>query len=206
MTRTVAFTFAILLGFLVVGLFGVMFLLLFPYDQFFAPPATAIFTPTAIPTATPTIETFLPTASLVTPTSADPTAISTHVPTMTPGPTKTPTAPIAFPTRVPPRPTATPEVAAPPGPGTPVPTETLPPLRAVNVQFKADPATLDKQRCTDLVWQVSGQVTVELEGEAVPSSGTREVCPGRTTDYILTVQIAGSAEVVPYQVRVNVNR
>jgi hypothetical protein len=86
-----------------------------------------------------------------------------------------------------------------------VPTETLPPLRAVNVQFKADPATLDGERCTDLVWQVSGQVTVALEGETVPPSGRRQVCPSRTTDYTLTVQTAGSAELIPYQVRVNVN-
>lgn len=205
MTRTAAFTFTVVLGFVVLGLLGVVFLLTFPYEQIIEPPPTATFTPTASPTATSTIETFLPTASLVTPTLADPTATSTRVPTVTPGPTKTPTEPIAFPTRVPPRPTATPEIAPLPGPGTPAPTETLLPQREVDVQFKADPATLDGERCTDLVWQVSGPVTVQLEGETVLPSGTRQVCPGRTRDYTLTVQVAGSAEVVPYQVRVNVN-
>lgn len=205
MTRAAAFTFAIILGFLVVGLLGVMFLLLFPYDQFIAPPPTVTFTPTAIPVSTATVESFLPTARLETPTSSDPTATSTRVPTVTPGPTRTPTEPVAFPTRVPPRPTATPELAAPAEPGTPVPTATLPPQREVVVQFKADPATLDGERCTKLVWQVTGPVTVQLEGETVPPSGTRQVCPGHTTDYTLTVQEAGSTELIPYQVRVNVN-
>ncbi len=205
MTRAAAVTFTVILGFVLVGLLGVVFLLMFPYGQFVAPLSTATFTPTAIPTATPTIQTFLPTASADTPTPADPTATSTRVPTVTPAPTKTPTQPVAFPTRVPPRPTATPVSAAPPEPGTPAPTPTLLPQRSVEVDFKADPSTITRGKCTDLVWQVNGPVIVQLEGETVPQSGIREVCPSTTRDYTLTVQVEGSVELIPFQVRVNVS-
>ena len=205
MTRTTAITFTVVLGFLLIGLLGVLFLLLFPYDRLFTPPSTPANTPTVIPTATPTLETFLPTASLVTPTPAEPTPTSTRVPTFTPGPTKTPTEEIVFPTPIP-RPTSTPEAVQPPEQGTTAPTSTLPPQRGVDVEFTADSPVLVRGDCTDLIWQVNGPVTVQFEDETVPLSGTREVCPSRTTDYTLTVQVAGSAEVIPFQVRINVTQ
>ncbi|GAB4425801.1 MAG: hypothetical protein Kow0031_05490 [Anaerolineae bacterium] len=205
MTRTAAATFTVVLGFVLVGLMGVVFLLLFPYEQLIAPASTPTLAPTPLPTATPTIQSFLPTARPDTPTPAAPPATNTRVPTVTPAPTKTPAPPFSFPTRVPPRPTSTPEIATAPAPGTAVPTATLPPQRAVEVQFSADPSTIKRGKCTDLVWQVSGPVTVQLEGEAVPPSGRREVCPSSTRDYTLTVQVVDSAELFPYQVRVNVS-
>ena len=206
MTRSAAFTFAVILGFLLVGLFGVMFFLLFPYETLLGPSATATFTSTPMPTATATIKTFLPTAGLVTPTPAEPTVTNTQVPTLTPGPTKTPTQEIIFPTPVPPRPTMTPTQAPPPSPGTVIPTATLPPSRSVNVSFEAESPFIERGECTNLIWQVAGPIEVKLNGQSVPFSSSREVCPERTTDYTLTVQVEGSAEIIPFQVRVNVTQ
>jgi hypothetical protein len=78
------------------------------------------------------------------------------------------------------------------------------PPRRYNVSFEAEQTELEEGDCTELIWEVEGQVTVLLNGEKVETAGKKEVCPERDTDYTLTTQIAGSSEIQRKIVRIAV--
>jgi len=176
-----------------------------PYELLFGSAATPTPAATATPTATPTFPSFLPTANLTTPTPAEPTPTNTRLPTSTPLVPATPTAtvPFSLPTLAF-RPTATPTPIPPTVAVTPSPTPTLIPARQYTVFFEAEETTLEEGDCTHLEWRVEGQVTVQLNGEKVDASDSREICPSRNTDYTLTTQVAGSAEIQRRVVRITV--
>lgn len=178
-------------------------LLLFPYKQVFAPTPTVTPTPTITPS--PTIERFLPAAVTPSPTvPVTPSPTNTRVPTVTPRPPDTPTPSTAI--RLPTpyvRPTATLQ------PGLPTPTETPAPTptlveRQYSISFTAGNSTIKRGDCTDLAWRIDGPVVVLLDDQPVSNIGRRQICPERTTDYTLKVQLEGSAQIERRILRVNV--
>jgi hypothetical protein len=60
----------------------------------------------------------------------------------------------------------------------------------VEVAFTADPTNLLGGECAMLMWTAVGGEAALLNGEAVPPSGEREVCPAETTQYTLAVYVA----------------
>jgi hypothetical protein len=123
-------------------------------------------TPTPMPTDTPT-----PTGT--------PTSTGTPTPTGTPTATSTPTAtPTTTPTSTP---SSTPTATA-----TATPTRT--PIPPVEVSFRADQQSITAGACTTLRWDVEHATAVYLDGVGVVGHGTREVCPGSTTTYVLHVE------------------
>ena len=189
MTRSQAFTIGILIGFVVLvfmGMLALIFLPIFPPQ----PPPTL---PTSTVILTPTFPKSLPTASLLTPTPAEPTSTNTRVPTPTPRPPRTPTPTVLpkLPT-FPPKPTATAEIitAVPIPTSTPSPTILPSPIpRRYSISFSAKESTITKGDCTDLKWQVEGASTVTLDGESVAASDNKKVCPKKDTRYQLTVRL-----------------
>jgi hypothetical protein len=93
------------------------------------------------------------------------------------------------------KPTDTPTSPPPTVVITSTPTPTPIPPRQYRVSFEAEATELEKGDCTELVWEVEGPVIVLLNGEKVETEGQKKVCPTRNTDYTLTTQIEGSAEV-----------
>jgi hypothetical protein len=192
--RAQALTIGVLLGFVILACVGMVVLIRLPYNTLFPPTATAI-PPIPTITPTPTLPNFLPTANLETPV-IEPSATNTRVPTSTPTQPRPPTATVVFnlPT---PRPTHTP---------IPVPTSTLVPTatptppsptpvpRQFRIVFEADDATVTAGDCTDLRWEVSGAMWVQLDGRAVPAADRREVCPRKDTSYELTFQLPDSSQ------------
>ncbi len=196
--RTQALTIAVVIGFLVLGVVGVVVLAFFPYDTVFAPTPTVTSTPTV--TLTPTFQSFLPTARSITPTQEPPTPANTRLPTLTPSPTGTTT-----PTRAPFTPTLiiatyTPTIS-------PTITPLRPPTRTsreYSFSFEADDTTLERGRCTVLRWQSSGPITLQLDNQPVAASGEERVCPRNTTTYTMKFKVAGSAEVQSQDIKVEV--
>lgn len=192
MTRSQAFTIGILIGFVVLVFLGMMALIFLPYERLFPPrPAPTLPAPTVI--LTPTFPQSLPTASLTTPTPAEPTATNTRVPTPTPRPPRTPTPTVLpkLPT-FPPKPTATTEIitVVPIPTATPSPTIIPSPIpRQYNISFSAKETTITKGDCTNLKWHVEGASTVTLDGESVAASGKKKVCPKKDTRYQLTIRL-----------------
>jgi hypothetical protein len=132
--------------------------------------------------------------------------VNTPVPTTTPPPTKTaaPTVILTFPTPII-RPTETlvPPIPGPPGTATATPFSE--PVRQYTIVFEATEYTITDDECTELTWQVSGQVAVWLDGSAVGASGRQEVCPNRTTTYTLATQLVGNAQITRNFVEIKVN-
>jgi len=183
-----ALTVGIIIGFVVLGIVAVAVLIMFPYEQIFAPTPTVTATSTVTPT--PTFPVFLPTASTITPTSQPPTPTNTRVPTTTPFPTATATEtlpPRIFPT------VAVPTLTPTRGFTETTPTATAPP-RFYTISFEADDTTLSRGRCTTLRWQVSGPVTLWVEDQPVEKSGLRRICPRNDTTYTLEYRVAGSTQ------------
>jgi outer membrane protein OmpA-like peptidoglycan-associated protein len=79
-----------------------------------------------------------------------------------------------------------PKVAPPPPPPLPVPTASL----------SADPATVKQNKCATLTWSSinASSVSIDQGVGSVPPSGSKEVCPGKTTDYTLTVAGPGGTK------------
>jgi hypothetical protein len=206
MTRTQALVLAILAGFVLLACIAVIFVVILPYDRVF-PPLPTPTVPTATPTPIPTLPKFLPTGSLITPTS-EPTATNTRVPTSTPRPPQPPTPTVVLELTYPLRPTATPTLVTVPQPVdtvTSTPSVTpLPPPRGFSISFDADQTTLVKGECTDLVWRVEGAATVTLDGEDVADSGAKEVCPKFDKKYQLTVRLPDSPELLHRSVKISV--
>lgn len=57
------------------------------------------------------------------------------------------------------------------------------------IWFDADQTSVDAGRCTTLRWSVEGIDSVYLDGGGVTGSGSRQVCPTRTTSYTLRVRL-----------------
>lgn len=197
MSRTQAIVIGLLAGLVALIFIGLVLLLVVPLDQIF-PAAPAPTSPRAatVVLPTPTFPNFLPTPSQETPTPAEPTPTNTRLPTLTPTQPRPPTPTVVF--DLPdPEPTATPTL--PPTP-IPVPTDTptvrpsTPVPRQYSISFEAEDSTIAEGDCTDLEWQVSGASGVQLDGQDVSPSGSKEVCPDQDATYQLTVQFPDRAQ------------
>jgi MYXO-CTERM domain-containing protein len=66
--------------------------------------------------------------------------------------------------------------------------------------FSVDPAEIEVGESSELTWSASNAQTLDINGQAVPPSGTMEVSPTETTEYVLTARghqgpVAQSVEV-----------
>jgi outer membrane protein OmpA-like peptidoglycan-associated protein len=61
------------------------------------------------------------------------------------------------------------------------------------LKYSADPASISPGQCSTLTWSSRNVQKAEIDQEvgAVPPSGTKQVCPTITTDYILTATGTG---------------
>jgi len=61
------------------------------------------------------------------------------------------------------------------------------------LQYSASPATIFPGECSTLTWSAKNVQKAEIDQEvgAVPPSGTKQVCPTKTTDYIFTATGTG---------------
>ena len=78
---------------------------------------------------------------------------------------------------------------APPVPA-PVPAPIQPspnPIAGVQISFRADSSSVASGTCTTLRWDVENVTAVYLDGQPVTGHDSRQVCPGTTTTYRLTV-------------------
>lgn len=77
-----------------------------------------------------------------------------------------------------------PKVAPPPPP---------PPPPAPTVSLAADPASVKQNRCATLTWSSTNASTVSIDQGvgSVGPSGSKQVCPGSTTNYTISVAGAG---------------
>ncbi|MDH4207544.1 MAG: Ig-like domain-containing protein [Anaerolineae bacterium] len=80
-------------------------------------------------------------------------------------------------------PQASPTVPSPPEPGPPGP------AGEVSIDFTADRTNLLRGECAVLLWTVEGGEVAHLNGEPVPPSGEREVCPDVTSSFTLAVYV-----------------
>ena len=210
MSKGTALTISIVIGFVILGIIGGIVLIMFPFEQVFAPTPTITLTPTV--TSTPTFPVYLPTASLVTPTKEPPTPTNTMVPTSTSAATKTATPTRLLPTDTPViPPTAIVPAVTSPITSTLTLTATLEPTstptqapRQYTYSFIADDTTSNLGQCTHLRWQSAGPITLRLDGNSVDPSGEREVCPRGTTTYVLEFQVSGSAQVQSQRITIRV--
>jgi hypothetical protein len=206
LTRSQVTVISILAGLVILVFMGLVVVALLPGETVFSPAPSP--SPTVAPTLTPTFPNFLPTASQITPTPAEPTPTNTRIPTTTPLPTRTPrpTLIISLPSPVV-RPSATPTAARLPVPiptAGPTPTQTRTPQRIYSVSFEADNTSLTLGDCTDIKWQVQGALTLQLDGDPVEPTGRKKVCPETDTTYTLTFQVADSVEIERRQIRITV--
>ncbi|RMF03576.1 MAG: hypothetical protein D6768_05520, partial [Chloroflexi bacterium] len=139
---------------------------------------------------------------------APPTPTNTRVPTPFPTQPKLPTPTVVFsgfPTAIAP-PTATLRPLPPPPNATATPTFAPPPVvdRQYSVSFRAQANDLFKGDCTRLEWDVVGSTQVRLQGQDVEPSGSEKVCPERTTDYTLEVQMPDSTQIDRKKVKIRV--
>lgn len=204
MNRSQALTIGILTGFVLLACIGMVIVMRVPLDRIIPPTATPI-PPSPTITPTPTFPNFMPTASHETPVFI-PSPTNTRLPTLTPTAPRPPTATVVF--KLPtPKPTATP-VPLPTAQSVPSATLTvMPPTappRQYSIIFEADETTITAGKCTDLEWQVTGAVSVQLDGRAVTPSGLKEVCPGQDTLYELTIQLPDNAQLQTRTVRISV--
>ncbi|MCB0194734.1 MAG: hypothetical protein KDJ65_22470 [Anaerolineae bacterium] len=208
MNRSQAIVISLLIGLVTLTFIGLVFFLLLPVEQVIISPPTPTFTPSPTVTPTATFPNFMPTPSFTTPTPAEPTPTNTRLPTATSGPTNTPqpTVVLNFPEPIV-RPTATslpPPPVVPPVSSTTVnPTPTIG-SRGYSITFDAANSTITEGDCTNLRWNIQGAVTARLEGEQVNLSGTKEVCPGRETTYVLTTQLQNSPQIERHTVSIKV--
>ena len=95
------------------------------------------------------------------------------------------------------------EAPAPPPPPAPVPPP--PPMVAPSVSLSANPPAVDQGKCSTLNWSSENASKASIEpgiGPVVPS-GSREVCPGTTTQYTITAQGEGGSKTATSTVTVN---
>jgi serine/threonine protein kinase len=173
----------IFLAILAVAIFTIMALIVMGGDgeESISPPGsgtmvvTSLATSTASPSPTPTPT---PAASILPTSSATPSATSSA----TPSATATSGPPAATPTPVPATPTPTPV------PPSPTPTATAQPAPAIAF-FQANPGSIVAGDCTTLEWGAVSHATQAVIDHGIGGVGTpgsRVVCPGGTTTYVMT--------------------
>jgi outer membrane protein OmpA-like peptidoglycan-associated protein len=80
-----------------------------------------------------------------------------------------------------------------------------PPPAAPTVRISAQPATIDQGKCAKLEWSTTGASSASIDqgiGRMDPS-GSREVCPGSTTEYTITAMGDGGTRTTSATVTVN---
>jgi OmpA-OmpF porin, OOP family len=68
-----------------------------------------------------------------------------------------------------------------------------PPPAAPTVSISADPATIEQGQCSNLAWLTTGASSASIDQDigSVGLSGSRQVCPGSTTQYTITAMGEG---------------
>ena len=74
------------------------------------------------------------------------------------------------------------------------------------VKFSADPAEIFRGQCSNLTWSVQNVKKVEIDQDlgAVAASGSKQVCPTETTQYMLTATGTGGTVYEAATVAVNI--
>lgn len=86
----------------------------------------------------------------------------------------------------------------------PVVVAPLPPAAAPTVSISANPATVEQGQCSMLAWSTTDASSVSIEGiGGVDPSGSRQVCPGSTTQYTITAMGDGGTRTTSTTVTVN---
>jgi peptidoglycan-associated lipoprotein len=87
-----------------------------------------------------------------------------------------------------PKPPPPPPVAAPPPPP--------PPMAAPTVSLMASPSSVEKGKCADLSWTSTNASDVSIDQGigGVAASGSRQVCPDTTTQYMVTAKGEGGTK------------
>jgi hypothetical protein len=105
--------------------------------------------------------------------------------TETPVPTATPIPPTNTP--IPPTQTPVPATDTPPPTNTAEPEEEATSAPAPDAWFRLDENPIAAGSCTTLRWDTSNAQEIYLDGDEVGIMGSREVCPGTTTNYELRI-------------------
>jgi len=80
-----------------------------------------------------------------------------------------------------------------------------PPPAALTVSISADPATIEQGKCAMLAWSTTGASSASIDqgiGSMDPN-GSREVCPGSTTQYTINAMGEGGTRTASTTVTVN---
>lgn len=88
------------------------------------------------------------------------------------------------------------KAAAPPPPA---------PAAAPTVSLSANPAAILQGQCTNLAWSSTNATSASIAPEvgSVDLNGSRQICPGSTTDYMITATGAGGSRTAAATVTVN---
>jgi outer membrane protein OmpA-like peptidoglycan-associated protein len=77
--------------------------------------------------------------------------------------------------------------------------------RAPSVSLSANPAAILQGQCTNLAWSSTDATSASIAPEvgSVDLNGSRQICPGNTTEYMMTVTGAGGSRTAAATVTVN---
>jgi len=80
-----------------------------------------------------------------------------------------------------------------------------PPAAAPTVPISADPATIEQGKCANLAWSTTGASSASIDQGVgtVDRNGSRQVCPGSTTQYTVTAMGDGGTRTSSATVTVN---
>jgi outer membrane protein OmpA-like peptidoglycan-associated protein len=80
-----------------------------------------------------------------------------------------------------------------------------PPPPAPSVSLSANPATIQQGQCTNLAWSSTNATSASIDQGvgSVDPNGSRQTCPGSTTDYMITATGAGGSRTAAARVTVN---
>ena len=83
-----------------------------------------------------------------------------------------------------------------PPPPAPIPPPPPPAPAAPSVSLAASPSSVDQGKCSTLKWTSENASSASIEPGigSVPPAGSREVCPGSTTNYTITAKGEGGSE------------
>jgi OOP family OmpA-OmpF porin len=86
----------------------------------------------------------------------------------------------------------------------PAPPPPPPPAPAPSVSLSASPASIDQGKCAMLNWSSAGADSVSIDQGvgSVPPSGSKEVCPSSTTNYMITATGKGGTKTASTAVNV----
>jgi OOP family OmpA-OmpF porin len=86
----------------------------------------------------------------------------------------------------------------------PAPVAVAPLPAGPTVSMSANPATVEQGQCSMLAWSTTGASSASIEGiGGVDPSGSRQVCPGSTTQYTITAMGDGGTRTASTTVAVN---